>query len=260
MKLSTAIVALTFFTADARVNRRAQDAAADVAMVPDAALDAVAADNASSGGSSGSNSCPCEEETVSAVVDIVANEDGEVGGFAFEWNPNFETVTYKDSIGSNFSIDACEPFEKPDCEAGGDRCRPKTILYCPMIPGQKATFALTDVSRQPCMRKLGDGGGGPGKDIKFYIVTPEDECCRRRMEEGEQRELEWCRCRRDLEERKLEVSYDITATLKCGFRNPQCSDRGYTQVSRELSGGNNIPLGYEYDFDVKECTITQIGD
>ena len=271
MKLSTAIVALTFFTAEARVNRRTQDAAADVAMVPDAALDAVAADNASSGGGSGSNSCPCEEEEISGVIDIIANNDGEVGGFAFEWNPTQESVSFKDSIGSSFSIDACETFEKP-C----DDCRvPKTILYCPMIPGQRATFELTDTNFGSCPtrgRHLQDSTEAVTKDrnrnlgIEFYIVTDYDYCCdRRNLKEGSGRELA-CRrraliegegrelgCRRNLEN----GNSDITATLKCGFRNIACTsgDSSFAQTTRDLYGSNYSPLGSEYEIDLRDCTV-----
>lgn len=118
MKLSTAIVALTFFTAEARVNRRAQDAAADAAFVPDAALDAVAADNAGSR----SGSCPCEEEVVKGTVHIVANDDEterDIGGFAFEWNSSDESVEFIRAV-----VSTATPATSTKSNGSGAHLRP----------------------------------------------------------------------------------------------------------------------------------------
>lgn len=252
MKLSTAIVALTFFTAEARVNRRAQDAAADAAVVPDAALDAVAADNA---GSRRSSSCPCEEEVVKGTVHIVANDDEperDIGGFAFEWNSSDESVEFISAMGSSFDRDACNEYEKQR-----EQGPPKTILFCPMIPGQRASFDITDTfyRRGYCNedRKLQgedeiteDRKGGPG--IEFYIVTPGS---------GTRRALGDCTGRRALEERNLNGAFtDITATLQCAqFGCGEDFVRDFAQTSGELFGYAYSPLGAEYSFDLETCQI-----
>lgn len=169
MKFSTAIIALTVGTTGVSATtlkslRRAQEGAADdVATIADSDLATEDKKMESS-----SSSVKCMDEKVSALFHISFtggdNKEDGIGGFSFEYNPENETVEFLSAAGSDFDFRACVPFQKREDHEGckgfdrrmeededgvivadGKYCAGKdTMLYCPMKPGQCATFKITD--------------------------------------------------------------------------------------------------------------------
>ena len=230
MKLSNALVLLPFCGAASASSSkgRASRRNLDISTIADYELDVITADGSENTGNSRSNACPCEEERVNALVHVVAGEDAgsDAGGFALEWNPDDESVVFRGSAGSSFSIGNCFSTSCDDCDTV-----PKSILYCPMIPGQTATFEIEDTLYKPCggtRRHLQDSEemSNQRNGIEFWITTPDS----------------------------ILSPPDITATLQCGWY--ECGDReGPAQTVAQVAGNNMPPLGAEYEFDLEECAI-----
>ncbi len=102
------------------------------------------------------------------------------GGFAFEYDSETQKVEFKGAAGSNFDFDVCMEYPKKKndvgcqynpgrrmqedgiAEDGGNYCDGHdTILYCPMKPGQCASFELTDTI-ETCRFVPDSGSGGSG--------------------------------------------------------------------------------------------------
>ena len=256
MKFSTAIVALTVGTAGASVvtrngRRRVQDGAAatdDVALVTDSELLVDKANN------NGSSSRDCFLDEVKGVVHLSFEEKG---GFTFEYNSDREDVDFLSAAGSDFDINACVPFQLEDkhegCNTGGGpsrrlegdqddaieadkssvECRGKdSVLYCPMKPGQCATFEITEKFRYcesiscegscPPILQMGRANG-----IGHFLHITSD--------------------------RENEGGAVGTGTLQCG----PAIHRELSAYTETLYGsfGNLDALGNEHVLSLRECTI-----
>lgn len=266
MKLSSALFLIAIGAIDARragsgTRRRAQNKASPVEIVPDSELDAIVADN---GG--GSNRCGLEE--ISGLVHISATYG--VGGFAIEYNSDRETVEYVGPSGSTFDFDSCEEFhltcdsrmllEGDDADAVDEdkksSCKGKdTMLYCPLIYGQDATFRITDSLRVCPRRKLQDDE--VDEDMQalaghtLWVTTPEYAPVRRDLGEGSPKAA------RAPEGRELlGYSCDLVATLQCA---PNSKNPYFSQDSECAYGNEDYPLGNKYVLNLENCNVREAG-
>jgi hypothetical protein len=276
MKLSSALVLLALGAADARhagagTRRRAQTEATD------SELDDIVADNAG-----GNRRCKFEE--LSGLVHISATTSG-MGGFAIMYNSDRETVKHVGPSGSTFDFESCEEFTfcRPgrrmlmeddkrmllEDNVGADShksevCQGKdTILFCPLISGQRATFRITD-SLRVCtgpIRKLQDDEVDEDQQdtlagLFLWVSTPEiyGEFLSAQGDQGSANETPTAQC-------------DLVATLQCGPK--PASEQGLPiprQDSECAYGSSNVgnrvhrsQLGNQYVLNLRTCVVRERG-
>ena len=140
----------------------------------------------------------CVEEEFNGMVhlcfpddkdgDTLFQEDGQppssfevstgFGGFAFEYDSDSQKVEFKGAAGSAFDFNSCMEYQKKKTDEGcgddDDRRMQEdvieedrrsycdgddTVLYCPMTPGQCATFELTETV-EDCQAVPNSSGSG----------------------------------------------------------------------------------------------------
>ena len=168
------------------------------------------------------------------------------GGFAFEYDSDSQKVKFKGAAGSTFDFSSCMEYKTKrgdygcndrrmqedtieEDHHGGNYCSgDDTILYCPMQPGQCATFELTDTV-EDCGMEFEEGG------ILLHVTTPGLS----RMVTTNDNGGSVC------------DDEDAVAALQCAPN----SDNEYMQTSECLYGDNNDDLGSTYGLSLRTCSI-----
>ena len=212
-------------------------------------------DDNSAGDGGGNIGCDCDSEYPEQCIPFCSTE-GEFsftdsgstgfGGFAFEYDSDSQKVKFKGAAGSTFDFSSCMEYKTKrgdygcndrrmqedtieEDHHGGNYCSgDDTILYCPMQPGQCATFELTDTV-EDCGMEFEEGG------ILLHVTTPGLS----RMVTTNDNGGSVC------------DDEDAVAALQCAPN----SDNEYMQTSECLYGDNNDDLGSTYGLSLRSCSI-----
>ena len=286
MQFPAAIIALTVgITGASAANRRSRrQAEAEGGAAAAASAWEVPVSNRArrrAGGSeSGMGKIKCEDEELHGLVHLCfpANSSEGVslsevsigvytgfGGFAFEYNSDSQKVEFKGAAGSNFDFSVCMEYEKKKTDEGcGDNDNRRmqedvidedrrsycdgddTVLYCPMTPGQCATFELTDTDEDCSGSDSGFGStlgpapspSGPSFDgIQLHVTTPRGSL----GQPSENESMIGSVC----------DGKDAVAALQCASN----SNNDFLQTSECLFGDNNGSLGSTYWLSLQSCSI-----
>ena len=238
------------------------------------------------GGDEGMGKIKCEDEELHGLVHLcftgpddnsaggglqqpimIGNEPSSTGfgGFAFEYNSDSQKVEFKGAAGSNFDFSVCMEYEKKKTDEGcGDNDNRRmqegvieedrrsycdgddTVLYCPMTPGQCATFELTDTDEDCSGSDSGFGStlgpapspSGPSLDsIQLHLTTPRGSL----GQPSENESMIGSVC----------DGKDAVAALQCASN----SNNDFLQTSECLFGDNNGSLGSTYWLSLQSCSI-----
>lgn len=222
-------------------------------------------DDNSAGDGGLNNGCDCFRfiETGDPCFSFCTMNEGETnariesgstgfGGFAFEFDSDSQKVKFKGAAGSTFDFSSCMEYKKKSGDVGCDDRRMQedtieedhrggnycdgedTILYCPMQPGQCATFELADT-----VENCGMEGG-----ILLHVTTPGLSLTR--TSRGDTPEVGGSVCDDE----------DAVAALQCAPN----SYIDFTQTSECLYGNNNDDLGSTYGLSLRSCSIGGSGE